>query len=207
MGRAGSGARRKILAREWPHALRSGSMSTSPPIASTIVDSPLGPLTLTASPAGLRSVGWEGDAVGVVSDDGPRISGSESAADASPGMLILRASVTQLDEYFRGWRTTFDLPLAPCGTPFQRAAWEVLRTIPFGHTMTYGEQARRLGGANKARAVGAANGRNPLPIIVPCHRVIGADGSLTGFAAGVERKAWLLRHEAAISGRADRGRR
>ncbi|MEI8370521.1 MAG: methylated-DNA--[protein]-cysteine S-methyltransferase [Planctomycetia bacterium] len=179
-------------------------MSTSPPLAITTVDTPLGPLTLTASPDGLRGVGWEGESVGVVSDGGPYISGSESAADASPGMSILRAAVTQLDEYFRGWRTTFDLPLAPCGTPFQRAAWEILRTIPFGHTMTYGEQARRLGGANKARAVGAANGRNPLSLIVPCHRVIGADGSLTGFAAGVERKAWLLRHEAEIRGRADR---
>jgi methylated-DNA-[protein]-cysteine S-methyltransferase len=122
-------------------------------------------------------------------------------------MSILRASARQLEEYFSGLRTTFDLPLDPSGTPFQRAAWEILRTIPFGRTMTYGAQARRLGGANKARAVGAANGRNPLPIIVPCHRVIGADGSLTGFAAGVERKAWLLRHEAAISGRADRSRR
>jgi len=119
-------------------------------------------------------------------------------------MSILRASVRQLEEYFSGLRTTFDLPLDPPGTPFQRAAWEILRAIPFGHTMTYGEQAQRLGGANKARAVGAANGRNPVSIIVPCHRVIGADGSLTGFAAGVERKAWLLRHEAAISGRAKR---
>jgi methylated-DNA-[protein]-cysteine S-methyltransferase len=122
-------------------------------------------------------------------------------------MSILRASVRQLEEYFSGLRTTFDLPLDPPGTPFQRAAWEILRAIPFGHTMTYGEQAQRLGGANKARAVGAANGRNPVSIIVPCHRVIGADGSLTGFAAGVERKAWLLRHEAAISRHADRGRR
>ena len=182
-------------------------MSTSLPLAITTVNTPLGPLTLTASPAGLRGVGWEGESVGVVSDGGPLISGSESAAGASPGMSILRASARQLEEYFRGLRTTFDLLLDPSGTPFQRAAWEILRTIPFGRTMTYGQQARRLGGANKARAVGAANGRNPLAIIVPCHRVIGADGSLTGFAAGVERKAWLLRHEAAISGRADRGRR
>jgi len=179
-------------------------MSTSLHLAITTVDSPLGPLTLTASPVGLRGVGWEGESVGVVSDGGPSNSGSDSAADASPGMSILRASVRQLEEYFSGLRTTFDLPLDPPGTPFQRAAWEILRAIPFGHTMTYGEQAQRLGGANKARAVGAANGRNPVSIIVPCHRVIGADGSLTGFAAGVERKAWLLRHEAAISGRAKR---
>jgi methylated-DNA-[protein]-cysteine S-methyltransferase len=157
-----------------------------------------------ASPQGLRSVGWEGEAVGVVSDGGSPLSGSEAVADRSSTAEILRTAATQLEEYFRGLRKTFDLPLDPPGTPFQRAAWEILRTIPFGHTMTYGEQSRRLGSANKARAVGAANGRNPLPIIVPCHRVIGADGSLTGFAAGVERKAWLLRHEAAIRGRADR---
>jgi methylated-DNA-[protein]-cysteine S-methyltransferase len=179
-------------------------MPTSLPLASTTVDTPLGPLTLMASPPGLRSVGWEGEAVGFVSEGGSSLSGSEAVADRSSTAEILRTAAAQLDEYFRGLRKTFDLPLDPPGTPFQRAAWEILRTIPFGHTMTYGEQARRLGSANKARAVGAANGRNPLPIIVPCHRVIGADGSLTGFAAGVERKAWLLRHEAAIRGRADR---
>ncbi len=182
-------------------------MSTSPPLASTIVESPLGPLTLIASPQGLRSVGWEEDSIDVVSDGGRLLSGSVLVADRSSATEILRAAATQLDEYFRGLRTTFDLPLAAPGTPFQRAAWEVLRTIPFGHTMTYGEQARRLGGANKARAVGAANGRNPLPIIIPCHRVIGADGSLTGFSAGVERKAWLLRHEATPRASADGGLR
>ena len=179
-------------------------MSTSRPLASTTVDTPLGPLTLMASPQGLRIVGWEGEAVGVVSDGGSPLSGSVPVADRSSATEILRAAATQLEEYFRGLRKSFDLPLDPPGTPFQRSAWEVLRTIPFGHTMTYGEQARRLGGANKARAVGAANGRNALAIIIPCHRVIGADGSLTGFSAGVERKAWLLRHEAEIRGRSDR---
>ena len=181
-------------------------MSTSLPRASTIVDSPLGPLTLLASALGLRSVGWDEESSDVASS-AERLQASAAAGNSVPATLILRAAATQLDEYFRGLRTTFDLPLAPPGTPFQRSAWEVLRTIPFGQTMTYGEQARRLGGANKARAVGAANGRNPLPIIIPCHRVIGADGSLTGFSAGVERKAWLLRHEAAIHGSADRGHR
>ena len=182
-------------------------MSTSSPLAITTVDTPLGPLTLTASPVGLRGVGWEGESVGVVSDGGSSLAESALAAAPSPATSILRMAASQLDEYFSGLRTTFELPLDPTGTPFQRSAWEILRTIPFGHTMTYGAQARRLGGANTARAVGAANGRNPLSIIVPCHRVIGADGALTGFAAGVERKAWLLRHEAAISGRAERGRR
>lgn len=180
-------------------------MSSSPPLASTIVESPLGPLTLIASTQGLRSVGWEEASIDVVSDGGWPLSGSVLVADRCSATEILRAAATQLEEYFRGLRTTFDLPLDPPGTPFQRAAWEVLRTIPFGHTMTYGEQARKLGGANKARAVGAANGRNPLSIIIPCHRVIGADGSLTGFSAGVERKAWLLRHEATPRASADGG--
>jgi methylated-DNA-[protein]-cysteine S-methyltransferase len=180
-------------------------MPASSPLAITIVGSPLGPLTLLASPEGLRRVGWDEDSSDVASSvDNLQAS---AVARASGTASILRAATAQLEEYFRGVRTTFDLPLDPPGTPFQRSAWEVLRTIPFGHTMTYGEQARRLGGANKARAVGAANGRNPLPIIVPCHRVIGADGSLTGFSSGVERKAWLLRHEAALRDSADRGQR
>ena len=87
------------------------------------------------------------------------------------------------------------MPLAPHGTAFQLAAWQALRTIPYGETVSYGEQARRLGDARKARAVGAANGRNPLPIVVPCHRVVGANGHLTGFGGGIECKAWLLDHE------------
>lgn len=177
---------------------------SSPSLASTIIETPLGPLTLVASPEGLRSAGWERESTAsdrprVGSDDHPPRSG-----DASAAASILRMAASQLEEYFSGLRTTFDIPLAPAGTAFQRAAWEVLRTIPFGRTMTYGEQARRLGGIDKARAVGAANGRNPIGIIVPCHRVIGADGSLTGFAAGVERKAWLLRHEAGAAVPGDR---
>ncbi len=89
----------------------------------------------------------------------------------------------------------FDLPLDPVGTDFQQSAWLQLRRIPYGATISYGEQARRLGDVRKSRAVGAANGRNPISIIVPCHRVVGANGALTGFAAGLEAKAWLLRHE------------
>jgi methylated-DNA-[protein]-cysteine S-methyltransferase len=89
----------------------------------------------------------------------------------------------------------FDVPLDPVGTDFQQQAWHVLRTIPYGRTITYGEQARRLGGPEKARAVGAANGRNPISVVVPCHRVVGSTGRLTGFAGGLDTKAWLLRHE------------
>jgi methylated-DNA-[protein]-cysteine S-methyltransferase len=103
----------------------------------------------------------------------------------------------QLDAYFARRLEIFDLPLAPNGTGFQRQVWSALVKIPFGTTTTYGALARQLGNAAAMRAVGAANGRNPIPIIVPCHRVIGSDGSLTGFGGGLERKQWLLRHEGA----------
>jgi len=106
-------------------------------------------------------------------------------------------ALTQLREYFCGTRRTFELPLAPVGTPFQLAVWQALRAIPYGETVSYGELARRVGLAGGARAVGVANGANPLPIIVPCHRVIGADGSLTGFGGGLETKRALLSLEGA----------
>lgn len=112
--------------------------------------------------------------------------------ESSPSIL------SQLAEYFDGRRTAFDLPLAPRGTPFQLKVWEGLRAIPFGDTIPYGELARRVGLATSAsRAVGAAVGQNPIGIVVPCHRVVGANGSLTGFAAGLDRKRWLLDHEGA----------
>ena len=98
----------------------------------------------------------------------------------------------QLDEYFAGTRRTFDLPLAPRGTPFQQAVWMQLREVPMGETTTYGTLAARIGKPNASRAVGAAVGRNPISIIVPCHRVVGSDGSLTGFAGGLVRKEHLL---------------
>jgi methylated-DNA-[protein]-cysteine S-methyltransferase len=101
----------------------------------------------------------------------------------------------QLEAYFTGRLRAFDLPLAPNGTDFQRRVWSALREIPFGTTISYAELARRVSNAAAVRAVGAANGRNPIPIIVPCHRVIGTNGSLTGFGGGLHRKQWLLRHE------------
>ena len=103
----------------------------------------------------------------------------------------------QLDEYFSGRRQVFDLPLAPAGTRFQLAVWRVLQAIPYGRTTSYGQLARDLGNANGARAVGLANGSNPLPVVIPCHRVIGADGSLTGFGGGLDIKRALLRLEGA----------
>jgi methylated-DNA-[protein]-cysteine S-methyltransferase len=106
---------------------------------------------------------------------------------------------TQLEEYFRGERRDFDLELEPAGTEFQRAVWSLVLEIPFGRTATYGDIARRLGRPDATRAVGAANGKNPLPIVIPCHRVIGQDGSLTGFGGGMRNKRWLLEHEGAAS--------
>jgi methylated-DNA-[protein]-cysteine S-methyltransferase len=107
----------------------------------------------------------------------------------------------QLDAYFAGELEDFDLPLAPHGTPFQLRVWDELARIPYGETTSYLELALRLGDRKLVRAVGTANGRNPLSIIVPCHRVIGADGTLVGYGGGLERKRWLLEHEAVASGR------
>ena len=105
---------------------------------------------------------------------------------------------TQLDEYWDGARRNFDVPLTMHGSPFQQQAWRALQEIPYGETISYGEQARRIGRAADPRAVGQANGRNPIAVIVPCHRVIGADGSLTGYGGGVERKRRLLELEAGV---------
>ena len=161
-----------------------------------VLPTPIGPLTLVASPSGLRAVLWSVDDAtrvpGVALDETP--SRSDKAPARSEGVIIDQAA-EELDEYFEGARRSFDVPLDPVGTAFQRRAWAALRTIPYGETVTYGEQAERLGDRRKARAVGAANGRNPISIIVPCHRVVGSNGSLTGFAGGLDVKAWLLDHE------------
>jgi methylated-DNA-[protein]-cysteine S-methyltransferase len=114
-------------------------------------------------------------------------------ADAKKGSnSVIESTTQQLDEYFAGTRHEFDVPLDAVGTEFQQSVWQVLRSIPYGETMSYGEQATVLGDPNKARAVGTANGRNPISIVVPCHRVIGANGSLTGFAGGMKAKKFLL---------------
>jgi methylated-DNA-[protein]-cysteine S-methyltransferase len=153
------------------------------------IESPIGPLTLIASHDGLCGVRFPNDPLRPETD-GP----------VDPDHPVLVEAARQLAEYFAGERQEFDLPLRPAGTEFQLAAWRALTRIPYGRTVSYGEQARRLGLAGKARAIGAANGRNPLPIVVPCHRVIGADGRLVGFGGGLEVKAWLLDHERRIAG-------
>ena len=151
------------------------------------IDSPLGPLTVSASDAGLHALEFPQDSW-LLSRDGWR------EADHP----LLREAQRQLDEYFAGLRRTFELPLAPRGTPFQREVWFALADIPYGQTCTYAQLAMRLGRPAASRAVGAANGRNPLGIILPCHRVVGANGALTGFSGGLEAKRFLLELEGAL---------
>jgi methylated-DNA-[protein]-cysteine S-methyltransferase len=153
------------------------------------------PPVTPGAPAGAASAGPAGAAVAVPTGSGVGDDGRVGPAQAEEHLDRAEA---QLAEYFAGTRRTFDLALDPAGTDFQLRAWNALRSIPFGQTMSYGEQAAELGEPGAARAVGAANGRNPLSIVVPCHRVIAASGALTGFAGGLDTKAWLLEHERAV---------
>lgn len=148
------------------------------------VSTPLGDITAVADDAGLTQVILAGD-------DGSVL------AEATEGGPIVDAAAQQLAEYFAGERMAFDVPLAPQGTEFQMTVWKALGDVPFGTTATYGEIARAIGQLTATRAVGAANGRNPIPIIIPCHRVIGASGELTGYSGGggIETKRRLLDHE------------
>ena len=155
----------------------------------TTIDSPIGPLGLVATDEGLRAVSWRGDETSVKLPD-------DMVED--PDHPVLRQAAHQLGEYFEGDRTSFDVPLDLRGTPFQEAAWRALGDIPYGSTRSYGEQAALIGRPKAVRAIGQANGRNPVPIVLPCHRVIGADGSLTGFGGGLDLKTQLLQHEGAL---------
>jgi len=157
-------------------------------IHTTIVDSPVGPLFLAASTDGLRAVEFRDNRHPVRRDSEWR------AGDNA----VLRNARRQLDEYFAGKRQAFDLPLSPAGTDFQRTVWATLASIPYGETISYAQLASRVGRPAASRAVGAANGRNPLPIMLPCHRVIGADGRLTGFGGGLPTKQFLLKLEGAL---------
>lgn len=148
--------------------------------------SPVGTLTLVADDTGLVAILWE-------DDDPARVPlGATREAHDHPVLVETRR---QLGEYFAGTRTVFALPLAPRGTDFQRQVWAALCRIPHGETRSYAEIAREIGRPTATRAVGAANGRNPISIVAPCHRVIGSNGALTGFAGGLEGKRWLLDHE------------
>jgi methylated-DNA-[protein]-cysteine S-methyltransferase len=163
-----------------------------------IVDSPVGRLLLAGDEQALSGL--------FMMDTGGHSMTPSPEWTRRPGAF--GAAADQLAEYFGGSRTEFDLPLAPRGTPFQLAVWAELTRIPYGVTASYGAVAAALGKSLLAsRAVGLANGRNPISIIVPCHRVIGADGSLTGYGGGLDRKEWLLRHEGAPFGTAAAGRR
>ena len=148
----------------------------------TTMDSPIGPLLFTADDGGLTRLYME------VRHHGPDEVRPEWRRDDGAFAEACR----QLDEYFAGERREFDLPLNPAGTPFQLAVWDALKTIPYGEIRSYGEIAEQIGRPGAARAVGLANGRNPISIVVPCHRVIGANGTLTGYAGGLERKQQLL---------------
>jgi methylated-DNA-[protein]-cysteine S-methyltransferase len=153
-----------------------------------ITKSPVGNLKLVATDKGLAAILWE-------NDDPKRVRLTPLAEDKAHPVLL--ATELQLKEYFEGERTSFSVNLDPVGTKFQNKVWRALSEIPFGETRSYGEIAKRIGHAGAVRAVGAANGRNPLSIIVPCHRVIGASGKLTGFAGGLEIKERLLTLEVA----------
>lgn len=147
------------------------------------INSPVGQLKLVASDKGLVAILWH-------NDKPSRVPLTDLLEDASHS--ILTKTEQQLQEYFAGKRKAFNLPLDMRGTKFQKNVWEALLAIPFGQTRSYGELAKQLGAPLASRAVGAANGRNPISIVVPCHRVIGASGKLTGFAGGLETKAHLL---------------
>ncbi|MFJ6573199.1 methylated-DNA--[protein]-cysteine S-methyltransferase [Streptomyces sp. NPDC091292] len=153
----------------------------------TVIDSPYGLLTLVADDDGVLC--------GLYMTDQRHRPPEESFGDPAPDPEPFAETVRQLDAYFAGDRTDFDVPLRLHGTPFQRSVWEQLLRIPYGETRTYGDLAQSLGKPGASRAVGLANGKNPISVIVPCHRVIGSDGSLTGYGGGLPRKQRLLDFE------------
>lgn len=148
----------------------------------TEIPSPIGPLTLTSDGQSITEI-WMGEPA------------PAPQAIVDPALPVFQQAAKQFEEYFAGARQDFNLPLAPSGTPFQMTVWNALKEIPYGTTISYGELARRVGNPNASRAVGLANGKNPLPIVVPCHRVIGSTGKLVGFGGGLPRKIALLELE------------
>ncbi len=156
-------------------------------LLSADLESPVGALTLVGSDDGLRAVLWPVEKPGRVTFAEPVSVGEHS---------VLSATANQLEDYFAGRRQCFDLPLDPVGTDFQLRVWTELSKIGFGQTTSYGELASSIGKPSASRAVGSATGRNPISVVVPCHRLISSSGKLTGFAGGLKSKEWLLRHEA-----------
>lgn len=161
-------------------------MKNDTPVSHARMDGPVGALLLSATPRGIASIAFDADV------------DASSGTSRGDARRWLDAARRQLDEYFAGTRVRFELPLAAIGTPFQRAVWAALSALPFGATTSYVALARTLGRPMASRAIGSANARNPIAIVVPCHRVIGADGSLTGYAGGLRRKRWLLGHERGV---------
>jgi methylated-DNA-[protein]-cysteine S-methyltransferase len=159
-------------------------------IAQTRIDSPLGPLTLAATAQGLALAWFDAQAHRTETVDAPE----------QPDHRLLQQAAREFSAYWADARTVFAVPLDPWGTPFQHAVWQVLRGITPGRLLSYGDVARRIGKPAAVRAVGAAIGRNPLGIVVPCHRVVGSTGALTGYAGGLPRKQALLQHEGAQAG-------
>ena len=156
------------------------------------IQAPFGGLTIVASDAGVRYVMFDHDAH-------PKSFEGMTVVD-DPSHAVVARAVSQLNEYLSGERTAFDLSLDLRGTEFQLLAWNALAGVPFGSTVSYAEQATSIGRPTATRAIGAANGRNPVVVVLPCHRVVGADGSLTGFGGGLHVKKWLLDHESGVSG-------
>lgn len=153
--------------------------------AISYMDSPLGKIKIVGENDHIKRVSF--------------VDGEERETDG-PVPLVVRNCKKQLKEYFAGKRKEFNVPLDPDGTDFQKQVWEALLGIPFGKTSTYAKQSISLGDIKKIRAVGTANGKNPIAVIIPCHRVIGTDGSLTGYAGGLDKKEWLLRLEESMPG-------
>ena len=185
---------RELVVEHWFVVLGSDSGVADDFVISmttTFVDSPLGLVRITGDELGVSVISCT---------DVPPYERLLSTRPDDEQAGPVRLAVDQLGEYFAGTRQTFDFPMTPVGTAFQQTVWRALQTVPFGTTVSYLLLSRQLGDEKAIRAVAAANGRNPLWIVVPCHRIIGSDGSLTGYAGGLWRKRWLLEHEGALPG-------
>lgn len=181
-----------------------GTPASRPAASAARIDSPIGPLRLTAAGDVLTGLGFVGAWTGPATSATPPDAAARPDGTVRPTASVLIETARQLDEYFAGARSTFDLPLAPEGDTLHRAVWDIIAEIPYGSTVSYGSIAERLAGVRLSQAVGGATGRNPLALVVPCHRVVGKDGTLTGFGGGLDRKRYLLALEESCEVRASR---